>query len=220
MKKAAIVISLLFTTSSVNAQKPMTKTPLKEGVGKITYPNLNISTLLQVYGKESARHLIGDVYLKVDNSDKTIAEFYIDNDESTKAYYTKVYKNYFLNFVIEDDGKYLIIEEAQFGKAFALSSDGSMAIGDEDGLVEIEIVDFIHESGYDAPLEDQDRSHYDDVNYTLEVKEKGHIKSFSFYSSEIDSNYVIDIGSYKIQILSDLYKDSAALIEMMVDKKD
>ena len=171
-------------------------------------------------GQKSAKHLIGDVYLRIDDNDKPIVEFYIDNDDSTKAYYAKAYKNYFLSFVIEDNNKYLIIEEGQFGKAFALTSNGSAALGPVDDLVEIAITDFIHESGYDAPIEDGDRSYYDDVNYTLEVKEKGLTKSFSFYSSEIDSNYMIDIGSYKIQILSDLYKDSSVLIEMIVDKKE
>ncbi|MEW7292558.1 hypothetical protein [Aquimarina sp. 2304DJ70-9] len=220
MRKVVLFITVFFISYSINAQEFMKKIQLKEGVSStIKHDDLTISTLLQVYDEKSAAHLIGDMYLKVDNNGEPIAGFYIDNDKSTKEYDTKIYKNYFLTFMIENNNKYLIIEQAQFGKAFALSSHGSSAIGNKDDLVGIEIMDYVHEWGYDAPSEDGNSNYFDDVQYTLQVKVRDVVKSFSFYSSEVKDNFVIDLERYSILILSDVYKDSSSLIEMIVNKK-
>lgn len=206
---------------SSNAQGFKKKIELKEGLtNNIKYKALNIGALLQVYGEKSAAHLIGDMYLKLDNNGEFITEFYIDNDKATKEYYTKIYGNYFLTFVIENNIKYLIIEQALFGKAFALSSNGSSSIGNKDDLVEIEITNYVHEWGSDGLPQDGKSNYFDDVHYTLKVKVKNDVKSFSFYSSEVKDDFVMDLGEYSIQILSDLFKDSSSLIEMVITKKE
>jgi hypothetical protein len=218
MTKTAIFITVFFLSYGISAQEFMKKVHLKEGaVNNIKHNDLNISTLLQVYNGKWAEHLIGDIYLRVDNNYDLIAEFYVDNDNSTKEHYTRIYKNYFLTFVIEN--KYLVIEQAQFGKVFALSSNGSSIVGNKDNLVELEITDFVQESGYDAPDEDKNRSYFNDVHYSLQVKVGDVVKSFSFYSSEIKGDFTVNIDGYSILIISDTYKDSLPLIEMIVNKK-
>lgn len=218
MKKVTILVIVFLIAISTSAQEVMKKIQIKERtLNNIKYDSLNISTLLQVYDEKSAIHLIRDVYFRVDNNGETIAEFYIDNDDkSTKEYYTKIYKNYFLTFLIEDNNKYLIIEKAQFGKVFALSSNGKSTISN---LVEIEITNYLHEWGYTSPEEDSE-SYYQDVNYTLKVKIKDVVKKINFYSSEIKDNFTIELNGYCIQILSDKYKDSLSLIEMIINKKE
>ncbi len=221
MRKIAILITVFFISNSIGAQDVMKKLLLKEGaVSNIKHNKLNISTFLQVYDDKSEAHLIGNIYLRVDNNSEPIVDFYIDNNKLTKGYYTKIYNNYFFTFTIENNNKYLIIEQAQFGKAFTLSSNGSSTIGNKNDLVEIEITDYVHESGYDAPTEDDKRSYFSDVLYTLRVKVRDVVKYINFYSSEVKDNFVIEIGSYNILILSDLYKDSLALIEMIINKEE
>jgi hypothetical protein len=199
----------------------MKKIPLKEGdTSSIEVKDLTLNYLLQVYDEKSAAHLIGDIYLRVNNKVETIADFYVDNDSTEGIYYTRIYKNYFLTFVIENNEKHLIIEESQFGKTFALSSNGSSTVGNENDLVEIEIIDFQHEWGYDAPPEDEGRNYFEDVSYTLKVKTKDVVKNFNFFSSELKGNYTIDLGSYSILVLSDKYKESSTLIEMIINKKE
>ena len=219
MNKTLLLITVFFVSYGINAQEFMKKTQLKEGsASNIKYEDLNISTLLQVYDAKSAAHLKGDMYLQVSNNGEPITEFYIDN--STKDYFTKIYKNYFLTFLIENNTKYLIIEKAQFGKAFALSSNGYSTIGTKNDFITIEITDYIHEWGYDAPPENDNRSSFNDVQYTLNVKVKDVVKNFSFYSSEIKGGFTIHIEGYSILILSDVYKDSSSLIEMIVSPKE
>lgn len=198
----------------------MKKIRLKEGeVKEIVYNDLNISTLLQVYNAQSADHLVGDIYLRVDNDGEPITDFYMDNDVSTTEYHTRVYKNYFLTFLIENNNKYLVIEQANFGKAFALSSNGSAIVGDKDDLVELEITDFVLETGYDAPPSESNRNYFSNVNYSLKVKTGDVVKNFSFYSSGIKDNFIVNLDHFSILILSDKYEDSSALIEMVVNKK-
>lgn len=205
--------------SSASAQESLKRITLKEGlVSNIKYKDLNLNTLLQVYDNESAGHLSGDIYLRIDSNDETITDFYIDN--SKKEYYTKIYKNYLFTFTIENNIKYLIIEESKFGKTFALSSNDSSIIVKKDDFVEIEITDIVQEWGYDAPPEDSDRSYFSDVHYTLKVKTGDIVKKFSFYSSELKGHLSFDLGNYSILILSDIHKDSSSLIEMRVNKKE
>lgn len=218
MKKIALLITLFFVSYGIKAQEIMNKIELKEGsINNIKHIDLNIDTFFQVYDNKSEAHLIGDMYLKVVNDGEPIAEFYIS--KSTKEYYTKIYKNYLLTFKLENNHKYLIIEQAQFGKAFALSSNGFSTIGNENDSIEIEIIDFIHEWGYDEPLGDGNSSYFDDVQYTLRLKTRDVEKSFSFYSSEIKDDFTLDLEGYSIKILSELYKDSLSLIEMIINKK-
>ncbi len=220
MKKAVLLIIVFFISINMSAQEPMKKLELMEGKSSsIKYNNLNLETLLQVYDETSAAHLIGDIYLAVYNNDELIANFYLDHHQPEEAYYTKIYNNYFLTFEIEQDRKYLIIEKAHFGKAFGLSTEGSCIIAENDDLFELEITDYTSEYGYDAPPEDENRTYFSDVHYTLKIKTKDLEKNVSFNSSEVKDDFVIEIGNYRIQILSDTYKDSSALIEMIIHKK-
>ncbi len=206
-------------SNSTHAQELMKRILLNpETVSNIKYDTLNINALLQVYDKKSADHLIGDVYLGIENNGVSIAEFYVNGD-SKGEYLTRIYNNYFLTFLIENTNKYLVIAPAQLGRAFALSSNGTAIIGDENNLVEIEITDYTHEWGSDAPFEGEEMSHFDDVQYSLKLKTSGVVNTFSFYSSEIKDGYPIEIGNFRVLILSDKYKDSSSLIEMIVNKK-
>ena len=112
--------------------------------------------------------------------------------------------------------------QTQFGEIFIVSNSKSSTIGNLDESVEIEIIDFIEEWGYDATLEDENRNYYSDVQYTLGVQVKDLEKRFRFYSSDIEQkdSVAFDFGSHKILILSDKYTNSSALIEMIITKKD
>ena len=112
--------------------------------------------------------------------------------------------------------------QTQFGEIFLVSNSKSSTIGNLDESVEIEIIDFIEERGYDATLEDENLNYYSDVQYTLGVQVKDLEKRFSFYSSDIEQkdSVTFDFGSHKILILSDKYTNSSALIEMIITKKD
>lgn len=219
MKEVTIILSALIIALHVSAQEPMTKIQLKEGsVTNIQHSDLNIGTLLQVYDDTSADHLIGDVYLKVENNNELMAEFYVDKDSSSSTYYTQVYKNYFLTFRMESDHKYLIIKQSELGKAFALSSNGKAIINEKDHSIAIEIVDFMSESGYDAPPEVESRSYFSFVTYTIKVTIGDSVKNFTFSSNEIENNYTLEMGDYQILILSEVYKDTSCLLEMIVQK--
>ncbi|APQ18956.1 hypothetical protein [Maribacter hydrothermalis] len=196
----------------------MKKIHLKEGASIITYNGLELDVLLQVYDKNAAPHLIGEVYCRIQKNGDDIADFSSDNDASTREYLTKIYKNYFLTFKIDNDDKYLILEQAHLGKAFALSSKKTCIIGEKDNPIELEITDYIHESGNDSPLDTGENSSWDDVQYTLRAKVKEVEKNISFYSSEIREGYTVKIEGYSISILSDHYKNSYALLELMVSK--
>ncbi|PKV51729.1 hypothetical protein ATE84_3827 [Aquimarina sp. MAR_2010_214] len=221
MKKITIFSIVFFISYSISSQEFMKKIQLKEGLlSDIKYNDLNITPLLQVYND-------GNISLKVKINNESIANFHINCDNTTsdserKEYYTKVYKNNFLTFKIENNNKYLIIEQAKFGKAFALSSsDGVLTISNKDDLIEIEITDYIHEWGYDAPPEDPNRNYFTDVQYTLKVKVKNVVKNFLVSSAELQSkgSFSIDLGSYNIIILSDQFGHKSSLIEMIIDKK-
>ena len=98
--------------------------------------------------------------------------------------------------------------QTQFGEIFIVSNSKSSTIGNLDESVEIEIIDFIEEWGYDATLEDENRNYYSDVQYTLGVQVKDLEKRFRFYSSDIEQkdSVAFDFGSHKILILSDNYQ--------------
>ncbi len=216
-----MVISLM--SGDIIAQESVKKISLKKGHSEpIKFQNLKIKTLLQEYDKKAKAHLVGDIYLRIsdDYNDEVIVDYYIDNDGTGKNYDTKIYKNYFLTFAIENDNKYLIIEQALFGKPFALSSNRSATIGDQDGLVEVEITQFFEEEGYDEPPFKDNRGYFSNVHYTLQIKVRDSIKTFDFYSSDIKlkGNFTFEIEDYTILILSDVYKNSSALIEMKINK--
>ena len=222
MAKIVILMTVFLISISINAQDSIKKILLNEGtMSDIKHRELTLSTFLHEYNEKSEAHLIGDLYLRVDNEHGTIAQFYVDknNDKSTIEYYTKIHKNYFLTFKIENNDKYLIIEQAQFGKPFALSSKESALIGNENNI-EIEIADYIYEWGDDTPPEDKNMSCYDDVKYTLKVKENDIVKKLSFYSSDIKGNYIIELINFSIIILSDKHEHSSVLIEMIMNKKE
>ena len=152
--------------------------------------------------------MAGIVGLKIENKGESIAGFFIDNDMPTKEYYTKIYKNYFLSFLSENNNKYLIIEQAQFGKEFALTDNGNAIIGDKNNKVEIQITNAVHEWGYDGPPEDENRNYFSGVQYTLKIKVKDVVKNFNFYSSdESKEDVMIEVEGCCVQILSDIYKD-------------
>lgn len=194
---------------------------IDEGQSEVfRYEDLTISTNLCVYDEKSAPHLIGDVSLGLKDNDSLIASFYINGDKSGEEYYTRIYKKHFLTFEANDTLKNLIIEKAKLGKAFALQDKGSFVLGDDDEL-ELEITNSVHEWGYDEPpIGNEDGAYFDDVNYTLKVKTKDLEKEFSFYSSELKTDYSIDVGAYTIRVLSDKYHDSYCLIEMILNKRE
>ncbi|WP_282180393.1 hypothetical protein [Maribacter stanieri] len=112
--------------------------------------------------------------------------------------------------------------ETPFGDTFTLSSTKkSFTIGTNEENVKIELLDFMEEWGYDAPPENENRNHYSDVQYTLQVDIKGNKNTFNFYSSQIkqNDNFTIDIEHYTLLILSDNYANTSASIEMKINRK-
>lgn len=113
--------------------------------------------------------------------------------------------------------------ETPFGDTFTLSSTKkSFTIGTNEENVKIELLDFMEEWGYDAPPEDENRNHYSDVQYTLQVDIKGNKNTFNFYSSEIkqNDNFTIDLENYTLLILSDNYANTSVSIEMKINRKN
>ena len=113
--------------------------------------------------------------------------------------------------------------ETPFGDTFTLSSTKkSFTIGTNEENVKIELLDFMEEWGYDAPPEDENRNHYSDVQYTLQVDIKGNKNTFNFYSSEIkqNDNFTIDLEDYTLLILSDNYANTSVSIEMKINRKN
>ena len=113
--------------------------------------------------------------------------------------------------------------ETPFGDTFTLSSTKkSFTIGTNEENVKIELLDFMEEWGYDAPPEDENRNHYSDVQYTLQVDIKGNKNIFNFYSSEIkqNDNFTIDLENYTLLILSDNYANTSVSIEMKINRKN
>ena len=113
--------------------------------------------------------------------------------------------------------------ETPFGDTFTLSSTKkSFTIGTNEENVKIELLDFMEEWGYDAPPEDENRNHYSDVQYTLQVDNKGNKNTFNFYSSEIkkNDNFTIDLEHYTLLILSDNYANTTVSIEMKINRKN
>ncbi|SFR82662.1 hypothetical protein SAMN04488010_3066 [Maribacter stanieri] len=113
--------------------------------------------------------------------------------------------------------------ETPFGDTFTLSSTKkSFTIGTNEENVKIELLDFMKEWGYDALPEYENRDHYSDVQYTLQVDIKGNKNTFNFYSSEIkqNDNFTIDLENYTLLILSDNYANTSASIEMKINKKN
>lgn len=113
--------------------------------------------------------------------------------------------------------------ETPFGDTFTLSSTKkSFTIGTNEENVKIELLDFMEEWGYDAPPEDENRNHYSDVQYTLQVDIKGNKNNFNFYSSQIkqNDNFTIDLENYTLLILSDNYANTSVSIEMKINRKN
>ncbi|MGB2760864.1 MAG: hypothetical protein WBC58_12965 [Maribacter stanieri] len=113
--------------------------------------------------------------------------------------------------------------ETPFGDTFTLSSTKkSFIIGTNEENVKIELLDFMEEWGYDAPPEDENRNHYSDVQYTLQVDIKGNKNTFNFYSSEIkqNDNFTFDLENYTLLILSDYYANTSVSIEMKINRKN
>lgn len=190
--------------------------PLKKGLNEnISYENLTINALLQVYDKTTPAHKAGSFYLRVDRKDETIADYYVDYDHPNEGYFTKTYRNYFLTLKVENDNKYLIIEPTHFGKSFALSTKEKAVIGE---VVEIEISDYYQEWGNDDPIATSNSGYFADTHYTLRVKAGAIAKDFNFYGSQLKGDYTIDIENYSLQILSDKSENSYALIEMIINK--
>lgn len=207
--KIFLVAALLFSC----VENDIVNIRIKEGVNKVTlYEELTLNTCLQVYMENSNNHLSGDAFLDVKDEDKDIASFYVNSSGDVNEYSTIIYKNYFLTFLAFSDKYNLIVEHSKFGKAFALSDKGSCTIGNE---LELKITNFYYEWGCNSPLEDES-SRYDDVNYTIKLKSNEQEKDFCFYSSELNDNYTIDFGNYKIYILSDQYLYNCCYVEMKV----
>ncbi len=193
----------------------MKKIILTEGeMNNIEFRDLNLSTLLQIHDGNSGKHQKGEIYLRINKDAELIADFSVDQNDSTKDYYTQIYQNYFFTFGKEH--KSLLIEKAKFGKAFTLSSVGVGIIGDKDAAVEVRITDYMMEWGYDAPPNDSTRQYFSNVQYTVQVKAGDLVESFSFYSAEIKDDFTFDDENFRIQIMSDQYKDSYCLLEMKV----
>ena len=212
-----LLLTTFFISITLFGQESMKKIQLKEGTSIITYNNLEFNVLLQVYDEKAASHLVGDVSCKIQKSGDLIADFYLDNETTTREYLTKIYKNYFITFKIENDDKYLILEKAQLGQAFAISSKETCVIKEKDDTIELEITDYIHEWGDNSPIDTGENSSWDDVQYTLRAKVNDVEKNINLYSSEIKSDYKIEIEGYTIRILSDHYKNSYSLLELMVE---
>lgn len=193
---------------NMTAQK---KILLKEGhSNKIKYNDLNIKTLLYIYDNKAKAHLVDDVSIGIKDfyTDKIIANYYLDKDNSRKVYYTQLYKNYFLTLEVEKDKYYLIIEKAKCEKIFALRD--SCFIGD----LRIEIKDAIHEWGTTSPNSNEQFSY---LHQTLKLKIGNEEKEFSFYDSEIGKDFFIDFGNYIIEPLSVGWQPH--IVEMIIHRK-
>lgn len=218
MRKPEVVVPIFFMVCSLytHSQEFMKKIELKEGeTGSIKYKELNIGAILQISDANSAEKQFS---LEVTNNGESIAEFYIYYKGLQNVWNTKIYKNYFLTFMIESDNQYLIIEQAQLGKAFFLSKKESGIIGTKDDSVKIEITDFYH-GWYDDPIAfGREEGAYDEVHYNLKMEAGGVSKNFGFIDSEIKDGLVFALGGYDIQILSDIYDEIYPSIEMIIQK--
>lgn len=218
MIKSVLFLALFFVSCGLRAQEFMEKIPLKEGkVDNIEVKGMVLSTLLQVYDENSASHLAGDVYLRVSNNNEAIADFYVDKDEVAREHYTKIYKNYFFTF--DHENSTLIIEKAQLSRKFALSNIGTGMVEGKNDFMELQITDFIKESGYDAPLEEANSNYFSNVQYTVQVKVEDIVENLSFSSTDIKDDLTYNVAGYTIHILSDQYKDSLCYVEMKIENK-
>ena len=71
----------------------MKKIALTEGNIEITHEDLHLKLFFHKYDHTSKKHLIGDVYLRVNTfvKDETIADFYIDYDKpKANIFLTKI----------------------------------------------------------------------------------------------------------------------------------
>ncbi|GEM_PF-5238004 len=205
-----LVVSGLY--SECRGELIMKRVPLVQGNGNtVNYGDLNLQANLYVYGDDSAAHLVGDVSVAIMNHGKVIASFYVDNDSSSPVYYSRIYRNYFLTLEVLDSDYNLVIEKSKFGKSFVMNSSlGTVSIDD----LHIEIIDSIHE------WSENESGEYDseDVSYTLLLKVNDTVCERSFYSSEINKGYTIDVEGYSIVILSDRYGAKDCLIKMVVNR--
>ena len=85
MAKIVILMTVFLISISINAQDSIKKILLNEGtMSDIKHRELTLSTFLHEYNEKSEAHLIGDLYLRVDNEHGTIAQFYVDkNNDGT-----------------------------------------------------------------------------------------------------------------------------------------
>ncbi len=192
---------------------------LLKGSGEaITYKDLTIRTLFQIYDSAAAVQVLGTTYLRVYDNQTVAAEFYNVQDSTSRRYHTKAYKNYFLTFKTKAGQYYLNITQAHFGKAFALSNLQKVILHTKTDTIALEIVDVMEEYGWDAPPEIDDRTYFSHVAYTLKATSNKASKYFIVYSSDITNGLTLTFDTYTITLLSDQYKNASSVIEMVVRK--
>ncbi len=216
-----ILTFIIGMSGSLFAQENRMKIALIEGETKeIKYKDWSINALLIVYDETAKTHLNGDVSLSIKtNINEPIVNFYVNNDSPKTDCYTKIYGKYLLTFLIENDSTYLVIEPAQLGEIFVMSSHNVAVLHCELDSIEIEITDVIHEWGYDLPDSDGNSNYFSDVVYTLKVKTNQVVTYVEFNSSELKNKYFLDVEGYSIVILSEKYHDTYSEIEMIIMKK-
>ena len=184
-----------------------------------SYEDLKLSTFFQIYDSTAATHLQGDKYLRVHDNENMAAEFYSSSKTASQTYNTKAYKNYFLSFQTAGVNSFLIITPTKFGKTFALSNLQKATLTEKIHTIHLEITNCMEEYGYDAPSNDNTRTYFSNVSYTLKLTSKNTTKHFNFYSSDIKNGLTLSFESYSINIISDRYHNSSSEIEMIINKK-
>lgn len=210
---------LLFTLATIHlcSQTESKRIALKEGINEISYQDVAFQAILIRYNEKSAAHLVGDVSLSLEHKDKRITTFYVSGNETNSKYLHRGYQNLFLTFLIEGNTNILTAEEAKFDRIFTLLNNQPTSIGD--GALTLEITDSMHEWGYTGPPDDENRTYFSNVLYTLQISLPDTEEIVNFYSSDIKQGYSIDTKDHTIEILSDLYKNDSCLLEMIVRQK-
>jgi len=198
MKTYKIVVLFLFLGLFSCAVKPiknnnMKKIALTEGNIEITHEDLHLKLFFQKYDHTAKKHLIDDVYLRVNTfvKDETIADFYVDYDKpKANIFLTKIYKNYFLSLVLENGNYFLSIEKAKINTVFAIQKEG--VIDD----LKIEITNVWSEWGTENPEPDANQFHY--IHQTFKLSVGKEVKEINFCSCDASKEYFIEIANYKI----------------------
>jgi hypothetical protein len=207
-----VLIAVFNVSCKPEKQLVMKKIALtSDRVSIVEYQNLKLDASIYIYGENSETHLVGDVLVNIIDNGKVLVSFYIDNNDAGQIYHRRIYKNYFMTLEV-DKGEYSIaVEESVFGKPFALQSGlGVACVGD----IELEITNFMHE----WTVTESGEHDSDDVNYTLTTRVGDVVENHCFYSSDIGNGYIIELGDYSIEVLSDRYNNNDCIVEVVINR--